>query len=83
LNMEIPAGYIVDELPAPLKIKLNEKGDGVFEYRISSSGGYITLRSWLMINRTNFLPSEYELLREFFNQVVKKQAAQVVFKKKS
>ncbi|MCX6319353.1 MAG: hypothetical protein NTW29_18900 [Bacteroidetes bacterium] len=83
LSMEIPAGYVVDEMPASIKIKLNEKGDGIFEYKLSSSGGYITLRSWIMLNRTNFLPSEYELLREFFNQVVKKQAAQVVFKKKS
>jgi hypothetical protein len=82
LHMEIPHGYNVDELPEQVVVKLNESGDGFFEYRVSSSGGNISLRSRVIFKRSYFLPEEYETLREFFNLIVKKQGEQIVFKKK-
>ncbi len=82
LRMDIPEGYKIDELPKSMMLKLNEEGDGVFEYRIAASGDAISLRSRLTIKRTYFSPDEYEMLREFFNVVVKKQNEQIVFKKK-
>jgi hypothetical protein len=54
----------------------------MFEYRISESGGVVSMRSRLLLKRTFFQPDEYENLREFFNLVVKKHAEQIVFKKK-
>lgn len=82
LRMDVPEGYKIDELPKSMMLKLNEEGDGVFEYRIAASGDAISLRSRLTIKRTFFTPDEYEMLREFFNVVVKKQNEQIVFKKK-
>jgi hypothetical protein len=82
LSMDIPAGYTVDEMPKPMVLKLNDEGEGLFEYRISESGGIISLRCRLQIKRTVFAPEEYDLLREFFNMVVAKQTEQIVFKKK-
>jgi hypothetical protein len=82
LQMEVPHGYIVDELPKSLIVKLNEQDDGMFEYRISHSGDNISLRSRVRFKRSFFMPDEYETLREFFNLIVKKQAEQIVFKKK-
>jgi transglutaminase-like putative cysteine protease len=82
LNMEVPKGYEVDELPKPVRMKLNEEGDGMFEYLIQQQDDRISLRMKLIIKRTYFLPEEYDLLREFFNQVVKKEGEQIVFKKK-
>ena len=82
LQMEVPMGYLVDELPESMILKLNNENEGIFEYRISQSKGNISFRSRLKLNRANFLPDEYEMLREFFNIVVKKQAEQIVFKKK-
>lgn len=82
LRMDVPAGYVIDEMPKQMMVKLNEEGDGLFEYRISESGGAISLRCRVMIKRAYFLPEEYEMLREFFNLVVKKQSEQIVFKKK-
>jgi Domain of Unknown Function with PDB structure (DUF3857)/Transglutaminase-like superfamily len=81
-EMEIPEGYIVDELPASIVVKFNDKADGVFEYKISKSSTRISFYTKLRINRTYFLPEEYDMLREFFNLVVKKQSEQIVFKKK-
>ncbi|MBL0273795.1 MAG: hypothetical protein IPQ06_12150 [Chitinophagaceae bacterium] len=82
LQMEVPVGYEVDELPQSLIVKMNEQNDGMFEYRISKSGDNISFRSHIWIRRTYFLPDEYEMLREFFNLIVKKHAEQIVFKKK-
>lgn len=82
LTLEIPEGYVVDELPKSMVLKLNDQEDGLYEYRISSSGGNVSLRSRLRIKRTLFAPEEYDLLREFFNMIVGKQAEQIVLKKK-
>lgn len=82
LRMDVPEGYKIDELPKSMVLKLNEESDGVFEYRIAASEEAISLRCRLTLKRTFFLPEEYEMLREFFNVVVKKQNEQIVFKKK-
>lgn len=83
LRLEVPKGYVIDELPKQLMVKLNEHEDGLFEYRLSESNGSISLRSRIRLKRAYFMPDEYEMLREFFNLVVKKHSEQIVFKKKS
>ncbi|MBC7948178.1 MAG: DUF3857 domain-containing protein [Chitinophagaceae bacterium] len=83
LQLAIPEGYVTDELPKEVMLKLNEDDDGMFEYRIQESGGTISLRSRLRIRRTYFQPEEYQMLREFFNLVVKQHNEQIVFKKKN
>jgi Domain of Unknown Function with PDB structure (DUF3857)/Domain of Unknown Function with PDB structure (DUF3858) len=82
LQMEVPQGYVLDELPKAMVVKLNDQGDGIFEYRISESEGSISFISRIRFKRTYFLPEEYGSLREFFNLIVKKQNEQIVFKKK-
>lgn len=83
LQLEVPEGYVVDELPKSVVVKLNEEGDGLFEYRISQSGNNISFRSRIKISRAFFTQDEYEMLREFFNLIVKKHGEQIVFKKKN
>lgn len=82
LTMEVPQGYVVDELPKQIAVKLDENESGYFEYRITQSGTTISLRSRVKVSRTFFSNEEYENLREFFNLVVNKQNEQIVFKKK-
>jgi len=82
LNMEVPKGYEVDELPKQIRVKMNEQGEGFFEYLISSSNGIVSMRSHIKLDRANFSPEEYENLRGFFTLVVGKQNEQIVFKKK-
>lgn len=83
MQLQVPDGYVVDELPKQIMVKFNEQEDVVFEYLISESNGYISLRSRLSFKRAFFQPDEYATLREFFNLVVKKHNEQIVFKKKS
>jgi hypothetical protein len=81
LNMEVPKGYKVDELPKSTKVKLNEN-EGYFEYIIANTGGkQIQLRCRLTFNKANFTPNDYQTLRDFFTYVVKKENEQIVFKK--
>ncbi len=81
VTMEVPAGYEVDELPKQMMLKLDEEGSGFFEYRLSHSGSTISFRSRLKLNKTFFMPEEYDVLREFFAILVKKHSEQIVFKK--
>jgi transglutaminase-like putative cysteine protease len=82
LYFQVPEGYVVDEVPKQIMVKLNEEGDGMFEYRLGVENNAISLRSRIVLKRTFFKPAEYDMLREFFNLVVKKQSEQIVLKKK-
>jgi hypothetical protein len=65
LNMQIPTGYQVDELPKQAKVTLNDD-EGMFEYLIQQAGDRIQLRCRIKLNKANFLPQDYETLRNFF-----------------
>jgi len=80
LNMEVPKGYKVEEIPKSARVKLNED-DGMFEYIIGQSGERIQLRCRVLIKKATFEPDDYQTLRDFFSYIVKKQAEQIVLKK--
>jgi len=80
LNMEIPKGYEVEELPKSTRVRLNGN-EGVFEYIISSSGGKIMLQSKIDIKKANFVAEDYQTLRDFFGHIARKHNEQVVLKK--
>ena len=81
LNMQTPDGYEVAELPKSAKVLLNET-EGFFEYLVVKDDNTIQLRSRIKLNKANFMPEDYNTLRDFFAFVVKKQSEQIVFKKK-
>lgn len=81
LNMEIPAGFTIDEIPKSTKVTFNEN-EGFFEYIIGKTDTHIQLRSRIVLKKANFTPDEYNSLRDFFSYVVKKHSEQIVFKKK-
>jgi hypothetical protein len=80
-SMEIPSGYVVDELPKSAKVAFN--GDqGSFEYLIDLQGERIQMRCRLRLNKAWFPAEDYGSLREFFTYVVKKENEAIVLKKK-
>jgi hypothetical protein len=81
LSMDIPEGYVVDELPKSTRVLFNDD-EGFFEYLIVKGDGNIQFRSRIKFNKANFKPEDYASLRDFFGFVVKKQSEQIVFKKK-
>ncbi len=81
LTMDIPAGYVVDELPKSAKVLFNDD-EGFFEYLIVKDDRQVQMRSRIKLKKANFKPEDYGTLRDFYGFVVKKESEQIVFKKK-
>ncbi|MFN3840540.1 MAG: DUF3857 domain-containing protein [Cyclobacteriaceae bacterium] len=80
-KITLPDGYEIDELPQS-KVLAFPGNAAKYTYSISQVGNAISILSNFQINRNIFLQDEYPVLREFYNQVVAKQAEQIVLKKK-
>ncbi|SCC16634.1 protein of unknown function [Chitinophaga costaii] len=81
LNCLLPDNYVVDELPHAATIKLPD-GSAVFRYVIQQDGNLVQLRTMINFTRASFMPEEYEALRNFYDYIVKKEAEQIVLRKK-
>ncbi|MEZ4885850.1 MAG: hypothetical protein R3E32_14045 [Chitinophagales bacterium] len=79
-NLELPAGYAVEEMPEAMRLVLPEKG-GSFTYNISANENKLQMMSKLSINQTLFKPEEYKAIKEFYDLIVAKHAEQIVLKK--
>ncbi len=79
---QIPAGYVVDDLPKSARIKFNDD-EGMYEYLIQASPTSIMLRNRLVIDKANFSAEDYSGLRDFFNYVITKNSEKIVLKKKA
>jgi hypothetical protein len=80
LNITVPDGYQVDELPTEIKLSLPENA-ATFIYLARKVGSNIQVSSTLKITRTKYLPEEYQLLKEFYKNVISKYGEQIVLKK--
>ena len=80
-SMEIPSGYIIDEMPKSAKVAFNGN-QGYFEYMLGQVDDKIQLRCRLQLNKAWFSPDDYSSLRDFFAFVVKKVNEHIVLKKK-
>ncbi|HEX2629628.1 MAG TPA: DUF3857 domain-containing protein [Chitinophagaceae bacterium] len=82
LTFSVPPGYVVDELPKSIQIKLNAAEDVVYEYNIAQTGDVIKLTCNFKMGRARFEAPEYNDLRAFYDKIVAKQNEQIVLKKK-
>ena len=80
-KITLPEGVNVDELPKP-KVMMLPGNAARYTYNITQTGNVITAVSLLQINKSLFVQTEYPDLREFYNQLVAKQAEQIVLRKK-
>ena len=78
--IEIPDNYEVSELPAAVKLKL-ENNDATLIYIVTQAGKSVNIKSIFSINKIMFMPEEYERLKEFYNQVIKKHSEPIILKK--
>ena len=79
-SFKIPEGYQVEELPKAESVVLGDK-DGSYVYQATNANGLITINIRFRINKTLFLPSEYEHLRKFYDMIISKESEQIVLKK--
>ena len=80
IKIIIPEGWVVEELPKSSMVALPDK-DATFKLALAQGDGFIQVTSTLTINKTMFLPDEYENLKEFFRLIATKHAEQIILKK--
>lgn len=79
-KLSLPKGYSVEELPKSKALALPNNA-GKYQYSVSQVGDVISVISSFQINKVLFAQTEYPVLREFYNQVIAKQAEQIVIRK--
>ena len=79
-QIAIPENFVVEDLPDRKVISLPDNA-ARFTFNIANNGNTIIITSNLSINKSLFVQSEYQNLREFYNQIVAMQAEQIVLKK--
>lgn len=79
-NFAMPKGYIVEEVPEDAMVSLPNKA-GFFSYSIKQGGDAINITYQLKIKKAFFYAEEYPALKDFYNRLVDKHAAQIVLKK--
>jgi len=79
-NYEIPEGFSVESLPENVRLLLPDQA-GSYKFMIQAAGNTISVNAQLSVSKTLFLPGDYEVLRNFFTQVMAKQSQQIVLKK--
>ncbi|MEM9830797.1 MAG: transglutaminase domain-containing protein [Bacteroidota bacterium] len=80
LNLTIPDGYQVDEMPEDMIIALPEQA-GQYTFTTKQVGNTIQIVTRYNIERMRFYAQEYPQLRQFYNLIVAKQQEQIVLKK--
>ena len=81
LKIKVPESYNIEELPKS-KVLMLPNSTAKYYYNATQTGNTINISSNLVVTRSLFTQDEYANLKEFYNQVVAKQAEQIVLKKK-
>jgi hypothetical protein len=80
VKIKIPAGYELVEIPPATIIQLPEKS-AVATFQITFLNNEINVFYRFNINKEVFNTEEYPLLKEFYNQIIKKHSEPIVLKK--
>ena len=80
INLTIPEGYTVEEIPKNVAFNLPENG-GRFTFVTQFNGNKLQINSRLMFQKSIFYADQYDILRAFYDKVVEKQNVQIVLKK--
>lgn len=82
VNIPIPKGYAVEEIPEQVSISL-ANGGGKAEFRISNADSKLQIIYAIDIDNLIFTPDEYKGLKKFFDLIIDKQQAFIVLRKKT
>ncbi|GAB5408187.1 MAG: hypothetical protein BalsKO_05520 [Balneolaceae bacterium] len=82
VKVEIPEGYVVEELPEDANYILPNEG-GNFHFMIRVKGNTLTAVSTTTISSIYYASEEYSSIKEFFQAKVDATTAMVVLKKES
>tara|TARA_R110000868_G_scaffold410693_6_gene699900 strand:+ start:25135 stop:27111 length:1977 start_codon:yes stop_codon:yes gene_type:complete len=80
INISIPEGWTIDEIPESVLIRLPERA-GELRRITQNQGNTISINYRYRIDKTRFVPAEYQGLKQFYDQMVEKLAQNIVLKK--
>ena len=80
INIMIPEDYKIVSLPESVQVNLGEK-DGEFRFVVNGQGRVIRLISHISLNKIAFQPGEYESLKKFYANIIKKHGEAIVLEK--
>jgi transglutaminase-like putative cysteine protease len=77
VNFMLPNNVKVESLPANQAFSINDK-DVLFRYVVVQNGNFLRISTELKLNTILYLPEEYEVLKEFYNQIILKNTEKIV-----
>ena len=80
INIQVPDGYKVENLPAPITLTMNENL-GVFKYLTNLSGNTIQISVSNQINSSIVLSEDYLALKSYYQKMIEKQNEKIVLTK--
>lgn len=80
INIMLPDDYEILSLPESAIVNLGTD-DGQFKFIVNGSGNIIRLSSVITMNKSAFLPAEYEFLKKFYANIIKKHSEAIVLGK--
>lgn len=82
VEIKIPEGYVVEEMPKPSRMVMNDNDISV-NYRIGIDENVIRLNYLYQLKKQVFPATDYDGIRDFFAKLVAKNSEQIVLKKVS
>lgn len=80
ISFTIPEGYVVESLPQPKALAMPDE-IGNFKYNISNTGKQIQIIYSYDLNQAVINAEYYEVLKNFYKEIVNKQTEKIVLKK--
>ncbi|MGY5849957.1 DUF3857 domain-containing protein [Salegentibacter sp. F14] len=80
VTLMIPDGYEISSIPEDFKSTLGE-GAGQFIFKTTIDGGFLRIETIMDLNNIVYTSDDYEILKEFFAQMVEKQTEAIVLTK--
>ena len=77
IKLTIPENFTVIELPKSTSMSLPDKS-AKFVYSVSNFGNMINITCKIDVNKAVYLQNEYAALKEFYNQIIKKQSEPII-----
>ncbi len=80
LGLEIPPGYELVQTPHPIRV-LMPNNAGEFTFNVLVDEDIVHVSSTIFIEKTHYLPEEYEEIKTFFDYIIRKHEEDLVLRK--
>ncbi|TRO64076.1 DUF3857 domain-containing protein [Christiangramia sabulilitoris] len=80
VNILLPDGYEISSLPESIHFSLG-KDVGEFKFIVNGAGNTIRISSLISLKKSAFQAEEYDLLKKFYSNIIKKHSEAIVLEK--